>query len=51
LEVQVARSDWFEQIVAQLGIGGYLITPLTLFQPEFAGQRGWCESVGWCSGW
>ena len=30
LEVQVARSDWFEQVVAQLGIGGYLVTPLSL---------------------
>ena len=30
LEVQVARSDWFEQVVAQLGLGGYLVTPLGL---------------------
>jgi hypothetical protein len=27
LEVQVARSDWYEQVVAQLGVGGYLIAP------------------------
>lgn len=30
LDVQVARSDWFEQVVAKLGIGSYLITPLYL---------------------
>jgi hypothetical protein len=30
LEVQVARSDWYEHVVTQLGIGGYLVTPLTL---------------------
>jgi hypothetical protein len=30
LEVQVARSDWYEQVVAQLGIGSYLVTPVYL---------------------
>lgn len=30
LDVQVARSDWYEQVVAPLGIGGYLVTPLYL---------------------
>jgi hypothetical protein len=30
LDVQVARSDWYEQVVAQLGVGGYLISPLIL---------------------
>jgi hypothetical protein len=30
LEVQVARSDWFEHVVARLGIGGSLVTPLSL---------------------
>jgi hypothetical protein len=30
LEVQVARSDWYEQVVAQLGIGSYLVTSLSL---------------------
>lgn len=30
LEVQVARSDWYEQVVSQLGIGSYLVTPLYL---------------------
>jgi hypothetical protein len=30
LEVQVARSDWYEQVVAHLGIGGSLVTPLYL---------------------
>lgn len=30
LEVQVARSDWYEQVVQKLGIGSYLITPLYL---------------------
>jgi hypothetical protein len=30
LEVQVARSDWYEHVVTQFGIGGYLVTPLTL---------------------
>jgi hypothetical protein len=30
LDVQVARSDWYEQVVAKLGIGGYLLTPLYL---------------------
>lgn len=30
LEVQVARSDWYEHVVTQLDTGGYLITPLTL---------------------
>lgn len=30
LEAQVARSDWYEQVVAQLGIGSYLVTPLYL---------------------
>jgi hypothetical protein len=28
LDVQIARSDWYEQIVAPLGVGSYLITPL-----------------------
>lgn len=30
LELQVARSDWYEQVIAQLGIGSYLITSLML---------------------
>jgi hypothetical protein len=30
LDVQVARSDWYEQVVAKLGIGSYLITPVYL---------------------
>lgn len=30
LDVQVARSDWYEQVVVQLGLGSYLITPLYL---------------------
>lgn len=30
LDVQVARSDWYEQVVAPLGIGGHLVTPLYL---------------------
>jgi hypothetical protein len=30
LDVQVARSDWYEQVVEKLGIGSYLITPLYL---------------------
>ena len=30
LDVQVARSDWYEQVVEQLNIGSYLITPLYL---------------------
>lgn len=30
LDVQVARSDWYEQVVANLGIGSYIITPLYL---------------------
>jgi hypothetical protein len=30
LDVQVARSDWYEQVVAQLGIGSYLVTPVYL---------------------
>jgi hypothetical protein len=28
--VQVARSDWYEQVVEKLGIGSYLVTPLYL---------------------
>jgi hypothetical protein len=28
LDVQVARSDWYEQVVEKLGIGSYLVTPL-----------------------
>jgi hypothetical protein len=28
LDVQVARSDWYEQVVEQLGIGSYVVTPL-----------------------
>jgi hypothetical protein len=30
LDVQVARSDWYEQVIDKLGIGSYLITPLYL---------------------
>jgi hypothetical protein len=30
LDVQVARSDWYEQVVERLGIGSYLVTPLYL---------------------
>jgi hypothetical protein len=30
LDVQVARSDWYEQVVQQLGVGSYLIAPLHL---------------------
>jgi len=30
LEVQVARSEWYEEVVKKLGIGTYLITPLYL---------------------
>jgi hypothetical protein len=30
LDVQVARSDWYEQVVQQLGVGSYLIAPLYL---------------------
>jgi hypothetical protein len=30
LDMQVARSDWYELVVAKLGIGSYLITPLYL---------------------
>ena len=30
LDVQVARSDWYEQVVQQLGVGAFLITPLYL---------------------
>jgi hypothetical protein len=30
LDVQVARSDWYEQVVEQLRIGSYLVTPLYL---------------------
>jgi hypothetical protein len=30
LGVQLARSDWYEQVVEKLGVGGYLITPLYL---------------------
>jgi hypothetical protein len=30
LDVQVARSDWYEQVVEKLGIGSYLVTPLYL---------------------
>jgi hypothetical protein len=30
LEVQVARSDWYEQVVERLGVGSYLIAPLPL---------------------
>jgi hypothetical protein len=30
LDVQVARSDWYEQVVEKLGMGSYLVTPLYL---------------------
>ena len=30
LDVQVARSDWYEQVVGQLHLGSYLITPVYL---------------------
>jgi hypothetical protein len=30
LDVQVARSDWYEQVVERLAIGSYLIAPLFL---------------------
>jgi hypothetical protein len=30
LDVQVARSDWYEQVVERFGIGSYLVTPLYL---------------------
>jgi hypothetical protein len=30
LEVQIARSDWYEQVVTQLHLGSYLITPVYL---------------------
>lgn len=30
LDVQVARSDWYEQVVERLGVSSYLITPLYL---------------------
>ncbi len=30
LDIQVGRSDWYEQVAAKLGIGGYLLTPLYL---------------------
>jgi hypothetical protein len=30
LEVQVARSDWYEQVVAKLGLGSYLVAALPL---------------------
>jgi hypothetical protein len=30
LDVQVARSDWYEQVIEKLSIGSYLVTPLYL---------------------
>jgi hypothetical protein len=30
LDVQVARSDWYEQVVEKLGAASYLVTPLYL---------------------
>jgi hypothetical protein len=30
LDVQVARSDWYEQVVEKLSVGSYLLTPLCL---------------------
>lgn len=30
LDVQIPRSDWYENVVARLGVGGYVITPLHL---------------------
>ena len=44
LEVQVARSDWYEQVVAQMRLGGYLITPLIL--PDQAAMTTWNAAMG-----
>ncbi len=42
LDVQVARSDWYEQVVSKLGIGSYLMIPLYL--P--AGLPAWQAALG-----
>lgn len=42
LDVQVARSDWYEQVVAPLGVSSYLITPLYL--PY--GVKTWAATLG-----
>jgi hypothetical protein len=42
LDVQVARSDWYEQVVERLGIGSYLLTPLHL--PY--GLKAWQAALG-----
>jgi len=42
LDVQVARSDWYEQVVQQLGIGSYLIAPL--YPPK--GVPSWESALG-----
>ena len=30
LDVQVARSDWYEQVIGKLGLSGYIVTSLYL---------------------
>ena len=40
--MQVARSDWYEQVVEKLGIGNYLVTPLYL--PY--GVKAWQPTLG-----
>jgi hypothetical protein len=30
LDVQVARSDWYEQVIEKLGLGSYVVTPVYL---------------------
>jgi hypothetical protein len=42
LDVQVARSDWYEQVVEPLAVGSYLVTPLYL--P--VGVSTWESSLG-----
>jgi hypothetical protein len=44
LEFQVARSDWYEQVVAPMRLGSYLITPL--FLPDPAAVPSWSAALG-----
>jgi hypothetical protein len=33
LEITVARSDWYDQVAVPLGLGSYLVTPISLPNP------------------
>jgi hypothetical protein len=51
LDNTAGTTTWFD--AGEPGCGGDLTRKRSVrsFQPEFAGQQGWCGRAGGCSGW